>query len=162
MTNIDRKWQPMRINADGELSGGLFCAYCGEVNVPEAESCERCGKYIADQGPDLSARLRRIRRYASNVHQEIDEKRTADLIGSHQMERTGSGFSFLLFLVGLFRPSAIDDEAEGLIGGTGQEQVLQSAADDPLRPVRREVFRLAVGFIIGFLIGLIIALLLTR
>ncbi len=77
----------VRIDQDGELLDGLFCAYCGEINDPGADSCEHCGQYIADQGPDLSARLHRISRYASSVHEQIDNGSPDDLIGSKYIAR---------------------------------------------------------------------------
>jgi ribosomal protein L40E len=65
MAELDPKSAPL--NAEGELVGSVFCMYCGELNPVGAMTCQSCGQYIADQGPDLSARLQRIRRYARNV-----------------------------------------------------------------------------------------------
>src|SRR5215212_2552145 len=59
--------KPLRFNADGELENVLYCTYCWTLNELNAQTCVSCGEYIADQGPDLRARLHRIRRYASNV-----------------------------------------------------------------------------------------------
>ncbi len=60
-----------RINAEGELIDGRFCAYCGGLNGNIAEVCEHCGEYIADQGPDLRSRLQRISRHARNIPGEF-------------------------------------------------------------------------------------------
>ncbi len=59
MPDLQEDRSPVRVNDDGELIGGLFCVYCGEINEPGVDCCESCGQYIADQGPDLNARLRR-------------------------------------------------------------------------------------------------------
>jgi hypothetical protein len=56
------------LSDDGELSNSFFCVYCGELNPMGTAICKSCGRYIGDQGPDLSARLHRIKRYASPVH----------------------------------------------------------------------------------------------
>src|SRR5262249_29564903 len=56
-----------RIGIDGELTAGKFCAYCGNLNDAGAATCEHCGEYIADQGPDLANRLARISRRASHA-----------------------------------------------------------------------------------------------
>src|SRR5262245_8122575 len=61
----DSKSAPL--SADGEIVGSFFCMYCGELNPLGVLSCHGCGQYIADQGPDLSARLHRIRRHARSV-----------------------------------------------------------------------------------------------
>ncbi len=60
--------QPLT-ETDDELIGQIFCTYCGHKNDTEAETCTGCGQYIADQGPDLRARLHRISRYASHSPQ---------------------------------------------------------------------------------------------
>ncbi len=85
MPDLERDRSLVRVNDDGELIGGLFCVYCGEINEPGVDCCESCGQYIADQGPDLSARLRRIRRYASSVHDRVDDVPQMDLIGSKRI-----------------------------------------------------------------------------
>jgi hypothetical protein len=72
----------VQIDTDGELIDKLFCLYCGELNHPGVDICENCGKYIADQGPDLHSRLRRISRHASSVHSGRDDDPPSDLIGS--------------------------------------------------------------------------------
>jgi hypothetical protein len=84
--------QSMRIDEDGELLDGLFCVYCGEINDVGADTCEYCGVYIADQGPDLSARLHRISRHASTVHKQINDRPSTDLIGSDKDYPTRSVF----------------------------------------------------------------------
>jgi hypothetical protein len=59
--------KPLRFNADGELENVLYCTYCWTLNELDAQMCVSCGEYIADQGPDLRARLSRISHYASSV-----------------------------------------------------------------------------------------------
>jgi hypothetical protein len=54
---------------DGELLQQIFCVYCHGLNEPESSVCAHCGKYIANQGPDLSARLSRLKGYARSVHE---------------------------------------------------------------------------------------------
>jgi hypothetical protein len=78
MAELDPKSAPL--SADGELVGSFFCVYCGELNPIGVMICQSCRRYIADQGPDLSARLQRIMRYASSVHQ-VDQASQPDLIG---------------------------------------------------------------------------------
>ena len=55
----------LSLGADGELTGAISCAYCGMLNRLGTDVCNQCGEYIADQGPDLQARLRRISRHAN-------------------------------------------------------------------------------------------------
>jgi hypothetical protein len=66
MTKPQSNFELARINAEGELTGGVFCEYCGGLNRTEAAECEHCQKHIADQGPDLRSRLQRIHRIASS------------------------------------------------------------------------------------------------
>lgn len=61
--------EPAKFTEDGELLEQIFCVYCNGLNQPYSEECFHCGKYIADQGPDLRARLSRLRRYAYSVHE---------------------------------------------------------------------------------------------
>jgi hypothetical protein len=65
---------PVQVSDEGELTDKLFCLYCGELNHPGVDVCQSCGKYIADQGPDLHSRLKRIGRYASSVHSGQHER----------------------------------------------------------------------------------------
>jgi hypothetical protein len=58
--------KPLRFNVDGELENVLYCTYCWMLNELDAQTCVSCGEYIADQGPELRARLSRIRRHASS------------------------------------------------------------------------------------------------
>ncbi len=60
----------LSLGADGELTGAMSCLYCGSLNHGSADVCSSCGEYIADQGPDLSARLHRIRRHAAHSRYE--------------------------------------------------------------------------------------------
>lgn len=69
------KHEPVQINAEGELVGGVFCEYCGGLNRADVAECEHCHEHIADQGPDLRSRLQRIRRYASGAPQQSGPKR---------------------------------------------------------------------------------------
>ena len=82
MTEPSENRARLPIESDGELIGQIFCTFCGNLNEIDAEVCTSCGQYIADQGPDLSARLRRIRRHASQSP-ELDAKResTGALMG---------------------------------------------------------------------------------
>ena len=66
--------------SDGELVGQIFCTYCGNLNETAADVCTSCGHYIADQGPDLSARLRRIRRYASQSPELNAQHESTDVL----------------------------------------------------------------------------------
>jgi hypothetical protein len=59
--------EPVRFGSDGELLSGKFCAYCGNQNIASDDYCQHCSAYIADQGPDLTARLARISRRAASV-----------------------------------------------------------------------------------------------
>jgi hypothetical protein len=71
MENLHLKRQ---IGDDGEILAGLFCDACGDLNETGVESCQNCGAYLIDQGPDLKARLSRIRRYALTAqHQEAEQ-----------------------------------------------------------------------------------------
>jgi hypothetical protein len=58
--------KPVQLNDEGELIGGVFCAYCGGLNPADAAECVHCQEHIADQGPDLHSRLQRIHRRASS------------------------------------------------------------------------------------------------
>ncbi len=61
------KVKSIRVGLDGELTAGKFCAYCGNLNDEQAPTCQHCGEYILDQGPDLTSRLARISRRASHT-----------------------------------------------------------------------------------------------
>jgi hypothetical protein len=155
----------VQVNDDGELVGGLFCAYCGEVNEPEADSCQSCGKYIADQGPDLNARLRRIRRYASSVHMTPDERPQADLIGSNPTQHSGRGALFLVFIACLFRPFGIDEAqplAEFRRKRKAQIGIALEDESSSNNVFWKEPIRLAMGFVLGFTLGLLLVFLLSR
>jgi hypothetical protein len=128
MTRSQSANNPVKLNDEGELVGGIFCEYCGELNRAEAVECERCHEHIADQGPDLRARLQRISRHASSSQGFSD---IADGgIGSETYVRPHSSFKklmevgallggvlFLLFLVSfLVTPSANSRQLVFVIG----------------------------------------------
>jgi dipeptidyl aminopeptidase/acylaminoacyl peptidase len=67
MKNTRADLDKIRISSDGELLSGVFCVECGTLNPNGTKFCPTCGDLLADQGPDLRARLNRIRRYASGA-----------------------------------------------------------------------------------------------
>jgi hypothetical protein len=79
-----KKLESRQINEEGELIGAVFCEYCGGLNRADTPECEHCQKHIADQGPDLRARLNRISRYASAAPQhsraQSDDNLISDLL----------------------------------------------------------------------------------
>jgi hypothetical protein len=90
------------VGDDGEILAGIFCDACGDLNETGASSCGNCGAYLLDQGPDLSARLSRIRRYAGatkNVSREEPylTERTLLLLGLTIFLFITIGLTVLLF-----------------------------------------------------------------
>jgi Tol biopolymer transport system component len=67
MKNTRADLDNIRISSDGELLSGVFCVECGTLSPSETRFCPKCGDLLADQGPDLRARLNRIQRYASGA-----------------------------------------------------------------------------------------------
>jgi hypothetical protein len=80
----------VHVGLDGELLAGKFCAYCGDLNDEDAENCEHCGEYIADQGPDLRSRLARISRRGGHANPTM-----TGLIGADEDEGTAEPDSSL-------------------------------------------------------------------
>ncbi len=83
MAGSESKFTPL--SDEGELVAACFCIYCGELNPVGVEVCASCGRYIADQGPDLSARLKRIRRFASSVHAPTEAPQSGLIGGSAEI-----------------------------------------------------------------------------
>jgi Tol biopolymer transport system component len=67
MKNARADLDNVRISSDGELLSGVFCVECGTLSPSETRFCPKFGDLLADQGPDLRARLNRIQRYASGA-----------------------------------------------------------------------------------------------